>query len=416
MIPTLWNIFASFSGKSVSLDGTTGRVIESVESMIIRDRHLREIVVNQTRIDAENNEYTPRIADEADVLFGEHTILGDVTFDKVIHRGGLSVVYTLKEHPNLLIKYAADCEVGNFPHPLIQEYHYMRKASEHGLSPDAVFLSPPSLLCGEKIGKCGFKSSNSFFTNCRDNEKKTLRYLIMEKHNGTSLFGFRRRMAISPEGQAGVSNAVILGIHMIHLIKKLHTEANIVHGDIHSPNIMVSFNEESRNITLQLIDFGRAFRRPDTFVMDAPTFGRTGPLNGLIHPLLTSWQMRSYPWAARDDILRAVQTIATLMQPFEYVDFEQRMTRNVTAIYEWKESKNWFISPFWDPIANIPDISVETKEKINEYLLAFLNMARSLRINDHIPYDPLISLLARVHELASTPAQASTNTTTTMSP
>ena len=407
MLSTWLHFMASLPGKNVTLDNSTGRVIESVESFSFRNRHHREVFVNQTLMDQVYNVYTPQVHNEA-MLFSESTPFGDVTLDKLIYNGPMSALYTLEDYPNVIIKYVAHCDTGRAPHPLIQEYHYMTEASTHGLAPNAIFLSPPSLICEERIGKCAFTMPDKSLEFCRDNQKRTLRYFIMQKHHGLSLHEFRFRMLQSKDGQVGVRNAAVMGYFIIDLLEKIHMDAKIVHGDVHLPNIMVTQEKGSPYPKLQLIDFGRAFRRPETNLKEGPIIGHRTAFTGLIHPLYTNWQMRGHQWSARDDILKTAQIVAQLMQPFAYTDFETNMTSNPAAMLEWKEKGNWFISPLADPVASVPNLTVGMKRTIAEHLISFLNTARSLGINDPIPYDSLKASLLRVENII-------TNSRTTIS-
>ena len=109
--------------------------------------------------------------------------------------------------------------------------------------------------------------------------------------------------------------------------------------------------------------------------------------------------MRGHQWSARDDILKTAQIVAQLMQPFAYTEFESNMTSNASAMLDWKEKGNWFISPLADPVASVPNLTKGMRRTIAEHLISFLNTARSLGINDPIPYDSLKASLLRVENI-----------------
>lgn len=92
------------------------------------------------------------------------------------------------------------------------------------------------------------------------------------------------------------------------MLKKLHLEGGIVHGDIHGSNIAFKVPKDSPNILkddLVLIDFGFARTlRPDDFIAF-----KTGALQ---IQYLSPWQMMdpTPPVGPRDDVYRLIEFVA----------------------------------------------------------------------------------------------------------
>jgi len=110
----------------------------------------REILHAQLEADSENDIYAPA---EDDILNGprqEYTPFGDLILGEVFHIGDQSVLFEIIGRPDLLIKYQTNCEELDpylaLLHPLIPDYWYMRESFMLGLSPEPLFLSPPSLF------------------------------------------------------------------------------------------------------------------------------------------------------------------------------------------------------------------------------------------------------------------------------
>lgn len=392
----LFPLLVSFTHASL-IEHLTGRVIVPIESFNISDPTFSEIMLMQNKTDEINKEFTAKI--ESEYLWKEETSLGPITLGECLHSGQMSTVWTIVEHDDWLIKYQADCEYEVKPHPLIRDYWFTNKANEeNNLAPRAHFLSPPSRLCDKQDGKCGFGMSNATFADCKA-FNRTMRYMIMDRADGLSLHDFRLKLFGKTKGAIGLRNGAVIGSKLISLIRDLHLKAKIIHGDIHTPNVMISVDPVSNSSQLQLIDFGNAFTKaikslPETRIHSPGKY---------FHEFFTVWQMSGYAWSARDDILKAIQSIAHIIQPFSFFAYEKQIkARGSRALVDWKMNGNWFVNSHYDPVDNIPGIPIYVREQLYRLLDEILRIVRSLGINSVIPYEDIVKRFDRIAILCHT--------------
>lgn len=104
----------------------------------------------------------------------------------------------------------------------------------------------------------------------------------------------------------------------MNMLRQLHTEAKIVHGDIHVENVFIEIIQETRFV-LKFIDFGRAGR----VVSPWPDRLRLTNSN-MRHYMYTQWMIDGHYWAPRDDVMKTIQMLAQLMNDcFEYQAIER---------------------------------------------------------------------------------------------
>ena len=286
----------------------------------------REILLAQLEADSENDIYAPTVDDIQKVHPHELTPFGDFILDEnYFHVGDQSVLFDIVGRPDLLIKYQTNCEeVDSFDsllHPLIPDYWYMRESFMLGLSPEPLFLSPPALfenLYGfANDRKYIFKMGNVNAVDCAMN-KGVVRYMIMRKLRGMSLHQYRQRF---PHSIIPMDIAAQITRTVIHGLERLHNEARIVHGDIHSGNILLEQSSIVGQLRLQFVDFGRAFRDKRNLTNDRVT--GIGQWN---HWLCSPWQLDGRVWGRRDDVYKAIHIFAMLINPLEYAARENLQT------------------------------------------------------------------------------------------
>ena len=375
----------------------SGRVIEEYNSaaMIGIDAHAREVFYAQSLLDRENDAFTPNRANN----FFEITCLGNITLGSRVHAGYSSTVYVIIEYPHLLIKYQVHCSrLDEDIHPLIRDARYTNETSTHGLAPKIISLSPPALLCEHQVGKCAFTMSAGAYADCYESFG-ILRYMIMERVDGVSLHHFRVANHGKTNGAMPFVDAMIIGYHLIYEMGKMHLKAKILHGDIHSPNIMLKYNNAtSGEFKLVFIDFGIASKIPEGPVSSIPNFHK----GRLVHELRTQWQIDGYEWTVRDDVMKAIQTIAHLMHSFNYftMEYNYRMY-GYSELKEWKNHGDWFFpSSKMDPLAAL-EISKERKDEIRVRMSSLLKLARGMQLNQRPPYEEMLRLILDCIKIAN---------------
>ena len=286
----------------------------------------REILDAQIAADAVNDMYAPEDEDpSSNEPVDELTPFGVLTLGKRIHAGAQSVLYETIERPDLIIKYQTNCdELDEYVlHPLLLDYWYMLESFRVRLSPEPLFLSPPSLFTRNprRPRKYRFRMDADEAEFCEE-QNGVVRYMIMRKSEGVTLSHFRNRFGdmIVP-----VAIAAEITIAIVRSLQKLHERTQIVHGDIHPGNILLENTIVPGMIRIQFIDFGRAFRDSRTLSNE-----RVFPIGHWNHFLCSPWQIDGRAWARRDDVYRAIHGFATIINPVEYWTREDAILRFIT--------------------------------------------------------------------------------------
>jgi len=347
-------------------------------------------LVTQQERDFANAKFRPRLES---LEMSEQTELGILGLGARIHSGFATTIFRVIDRPDILIKYQVQFErLSSSVHPLLRDAWLMDEAHEHGhLSPRVFAVSPPSLLCPKQVGKCAFKLPERQYRLCQLHHC-TVRYMVMERFEGHSL----HRLILT--GRRKLSVALVIGIHLMHKLRDLHMTAGVVHGDIHTGNVLIVKDGSAVNGVLKFVDFGCAF----PYSTDMPT-DPENPSGFWYDYLLSSWQMRGFAWSARDDVARAIQIIAQLMHPPDaYYIYEKKIERSgFYNMMRWKESGYWFRIPGFDPVERLENVGFEERRLIMEHLGHILKLVRSLKINDQIPYDLIIQILEECAAFAS---------------
>ena len=375
------------------------RVIETytdrVRAFIGLDAWMK--LMTQMEADKINDRFTPNITVDNHT---EMTPFGLFNLTRIVHQGYDSVIFEIENNENILIKYQLHCVDFEMDiHPLLRDHWYMGEANNSGLAPRPLFLSPPGRVCEHHTGKCAFiRMPIAELRECHQTGG-VARYMIMERVKGMTLHEVRTSAYGSPSGAMSLISSFRIVIAVLSSLAKLHNQAKVVHGDIHTGNIV--YDETNKKIIF--IDFGRAFRKTE-----APEYQiyKLGVHREYMHSL---WQIEGFAWAARDDIIKTIHMLAFLMHPFQYADMEFGIQlRGLYTLHEWKQRGDWFRYRAFDPIEALTttvsqpsQVLIDSQISIRESLSKILRIARSLQINQQIPYGLLLEELRKCVEAAS---------------
>jgi serine/threonine protein kinase len=363
----------------------SGRIVEAYNATVVTNHYgpwLTSMLVLLTEKDKNTTRYIPNTS----FARNETTHVGLLHLGHSLAVSKQSVLYTIKEHPGMLLKYQANCIELDFQrgliekpflHPSVVEFAFTRRAFRFGLAPNVVGLSPPTQLCERKEGKCRFQMSDYDFDACKADLNSSFRYMIMERVGGMDLYSYKFEY---PNETLPFEVGMMIGEHLVHLLENLHNRAKIVHGDIHSANIMIE-SIDADSVSMKFIDFARSFEN-----VERPTKKFRSSFWSS-HQLYSPWELAGHYPAPRDDVYRAIELIARLINPPEYTDFLDFVTGvDYRAIMAWKTKKNIFgipkttsspIGPF-DPVDRLK-IDVAKKEKINSLLVQILSFVREMK-------------------------------------
>jgi serine/threonine protein kinase len=321
----------------------------------------------------------------------ESTILGNITLETIIARSENSVLFSIVEHPNLLIKYQVQCDaLGKEIHPLLRDAWYGQVANGIGVAPRVVWVSPGAHLCRSKTGKCDFIMNSETFAKCT-RSIGTVRYMIVEKNPGMTLNSLRKSEFGSRTGSLGFKNSLIIGINLIELLERLHNMGGIIHGDIHQHNLMLTENHAPGSVPyyIEFIDFGLSKSIANITLPEEPVYTQSY----WYHRSCTPWQIDGYAWSRRDDVMKALYVTFQLMHPERYSEYVQTLARRgYRSLMRWKTLERIYVTPTDDPIYHLR-LSIERKRRVYELLDRLLVVARGMRINEAPPYRELISLM-----------------------
>ena len=349
----------SISGKS----GSSKR--QGLKHLIVDEEEL-----NRMRSGSRPNMYTDfeRIPNGGLVTLDHHNSITTLT----------SSIFSVARNPTLIAKYQVDCFDTDREgiHPLLKDYWFLRRLSALKVTPAAFYLSNASPLPFRNTLKSGFRMTVKDRAECFRSGGK-VRFMIMEKV-GESLHFMSRRY---PNGMVPLANVLSLGSKMIEMIRKLHDEGQVVHGDIHAGNICFSRRGSS---SLRLIDFGRA---------NLVTSAEDGvkPLNRepftWSDPLLSHWNIEGYRETRRDDVFKIFIVMAMLMNGRTYIP-HLKDTLTSQAAYEFKRDGNIF---------KIPGTSIEGwTERTESVLSEILAIVRATELDARPDYESILSKLSEL--------------------
>lgn len=213
----------------------------------------------------------------------------------ITDRGAVFLSSSEQEPHQVVSKYAwMELTYADNPHPAIYEFLVLDILKDSGIAPNVFYVSPSLLDCelDQKIlDEIAHESP----------EKIEVRRLDMEYIKGAS---FRDRLLKQFEigSNPFIKEALRLTAMAVDKLRALHA-FEIVHGDIHEDNIVVSDSGDD----LRLIDFEFADIFTESFNPFRPKSRRLS-----LH-FLSPWQLEGEPIQPRDDLYRLIETLARIL-------------------------------------------------------------------------------------------------------
>ena len=118
-------------------------------------------------------------------------------------------------------------------------------------------------------------------------------YILMDHIDGLTLKRFFLHSKTINKSNKLLQNTLNIGLQLIAIVRYLHEEAEITHGDIHSGNILINEDEH-----VSLIDFGDAQGRTSNMSYNFENLKRSDVLSvsSIISQLLASDKGGYYTW------------------------------------------------------------------------------------------------------------------------
>jgi hypothetical protein len=175
-----------------------------------------------------------------------------------------------------------------------------------------------------------------------------------------------------------VDQVLNLGVKMMALIRKLHDQGGVAHGDKHAGNIC--FANDWNEHQLRLINFGRAY-----LVVSAAD--AVEPMNrepfSWNDPLLSPWNMKGFTEARRDDVFKVLIVMALLINGNEYVPTLNKQA--IETAFEYKTKGDIFTIP--------ARAAVVQNRRVTELLAEILAIVRSTELDQRPNYEAIPSRL-----------------------
>ena len=355
-------------------------------------------VVSQMAEDRKRYVYGPRLIKVSERLPG----FGIITLEseKPIARKAHVAVFKLTGRAaNWVIKYQTNCgEIGAPVTDILRDAWFLELASQHGVSPKMIFLSPPTVIRDlASARRVGFDTSkDAKWSECLKHPYGSeVRFMVMERIDYTVLDMVYSHDIVPetlklPKPQRGKAVATLnrieaglnMAIGVIEKLRTLHTlEEPIVHGDVHFGNIGVKIRGNvPEPHDFFLIDFGKAFFENE--LADLVVTVRWPP-----HCLLSHFNLQGSRLGFRDDVYKTLLAAAFLMVGPRLVTFCEQHAGSGDI-----EDILWFHERFvpFDHIAIIEplpgSISLESQlNQIKEHLRSALELARGVRNVEDLP-------------------------------
>lgn len=290
-------------------------------------------------------------------------------------------------HSGLVIKYQVqdDSNEEEELHPLSRDYFFAELLAPLGIAPNVFYLSPEEMLPEEPTWKTQFGMTEAERASLVAHGRG-VRFMV-EERMVRSIFDIQ----LSYEGgRVPPSDAILLGIHMIQILRKSHDQARVVHGDIHGGNVMVRVNG-----LLGLVDFGRArFLSPDEPTLVEEAFS-------LNDPLLSPWEIAGFPPMPRDDVYRAIMLTASMLQGASFDEWFAFNNHDTMLCYDQKIHSNLFLFQF-NPFESLLFLSPQQRSHIHKCLELVMRLTQGLvNASQRPPYELILAKLYSVYKIIS---------------
>ena len=266
---------------------------------------------------------------------------------------GTSNVFRIEGKPDLIIKYQSHWSGGTFSahqhplwklHPIVREFFFLSHTAPLGISPQVLTISSHALVQGDLNQKTTLQLSLDSMETFMF-QQPSVRYIIMQRA-GESILSFLRL-----EGAQTSVWALDLAIRLMEILKVLHADNNIIHGDIHHGNVVFAEPLQiNPNQGVRLIDFGKAFyaQPPADCFEDVERIP--------VHPMHSPWMMEARYPSFRDDLYQALQVTAIAMSGPELFTAITNNANDLTweENYLLKMSGSIFGYPGFSPLDGVP--------------------------------------------------------------
>ena len=220
--------------------------------------------------------------------------------------------------------------------------------------------------------------------------------MVMDRVLGLSITEYKQ--TFGPGGMSVLESVAITG-HLLKYLEVLHSNG-IVHGNLNSDNVMISGPHDGTE-GLHLIDFSKAFFHDHIADQEDIAVPPFGPVSD---PLASPWELRGFTRGMRDDIYRALDVLARMINNRGWeVNFDLIVRMGRSALLSWRLNGSIFevngMSPFRAQFLGVSETTVQAiRNRFSQIMEIVLNL---IDINAIPPYTEIQQLLAEIHDLLS---------------
>lgn len=347
----------------------------------------KKLVVEQIRSDLQRVDLVPEV--RYPLTASERTAIGPLVLEtEVFCSTATSCLLTVEGRPDLLMKYQTDSPLdGILIHPLLTDFWFLQAVEHLGISPRPFAVSSPVHLPERAALKTMFQM--------KPVERRThsvlgamVRYSIMER-GGLSLHAY---MQTRPDKHVGFKESIQIGIKLLNLVRRLHDDGGIVHGDLHTGNFVFRSADAE---DFWIIDYGAAY-----YIADFPENTRVRPDRSWIHGMFTPWEIEGFKPGRRDDVFKVILAVAWIMNGQHLMDHFISIEDDEDESYAIKASGDLFRAlPGYDPLSEI-SLPPRLRQKVLGKLSNVLHIVRNIQsVSERPDYEGIISELESVTSL-----------------
>lgn len=177
----------------------------------------------------------------------------------------------------------------------------------------------------------------------------------------------------------------------MEILKVLHANKNIIHGDIHQGNVVFAEPMQiNPNLGIRLIDFGKAFYAQPP----ADCFEEVERIP--VHPMHSPWMMESRFPSFRDDLYQALQVVAIAMSGPELFTAITINANDLTweENYSLKMIGSIFDYPGFSPLQALP-------ESAKDLILGVESRVKRLSYHQMPKYEEIVQQLTEARRILS---------------
>jgi serine/threonine protein kinase len=332
---------------------------------------IQSLLYQQIAIDEERKKSAPLLDYTVEFIPNRKGELKRIPIEMRLFRGFQSALFALSS--KWIIKYQADCDQDDI-HPILRESWALDLLAQSGISPKLLFVSPAVALPFDYTSKTDFTMGADWRRDCVLSGG-VVRYMVMERLGNT--IG-----QVVREKKLPLLDALKFTVSLIEVLKTLHDTYRVVHGDVHSLNLIAE-----DDFQVKLIDFGRSIFHSE--IKRSPT---NEPLQS-VHYYLSPFELMGFTESFRDDVIRALQTLAFMIHGDAYPDHCDALTPR--KMLEFKQDAFIYELPGQEDVIKTAVGGVKLKRLfVRQSLAIALNRARS--VHDPLerpPYEEIISAL-----------------------